>query len=280
MLLLSDHGYDSQPETEQQEIVVESYIETSVTNKEMLDKRPLKASPVARKLASELGVDLGAIIGTGPGGRITKSDVLSAGEGFDGRPQNTDTQTEVTDQIDIVSDSDSVSSEQLPTSSADTSPGLIPLTRMRQQISRVTVQSKQEKPHFYISADVDMTRAMQLRSQINTDLADEGVKVTVNDLIIKACVEALKKYPKFNAYLEESAIRINEEINIGVAVAEEEGLIVPAIMDCGGKSLRDIAKARKNIKIDPGDHLNSCISSYNYFLSDFQHLCTRFVQRA
>ena len=234
----------SEPETEQQEIVVEPNIETPSTNKEVVSNRGLKASPVARKLAAELGIDLSVIIGTGPGGRITKNDVLAAGEGS---PQVTDIQPQITDHVEIGSNSNSVGSEQFATSSEDTPSESIPLTRMRQQISRVTVQSKQEKPHFYISADVDMTRAMQLRSQINTDLADEGVKVTVNDLIIKACVEALKKYPKFNAYLEESAIKVNKEINIGVAVAEEEGLIVPAIMDCGGKSLRDIAKASKDL---------------------------------
>jgi len=88
---------------------------------------------------------------------------------------------------------------------------------------------------------------MQLRQQINRDLESEGVRVTVNDLIIKACVEALKKYPKFNAYLEGDGIRMNDQVNVGVAIAEEEGLIVPAIMDCGGKSLRDIANASKDL---------------------------------
>ena len=72
-------------------------------------------------------------------------------------------------------------------------------------------------------------------------------EVTVNDLIIKACAKALEKYPKFNAYLEDDAIRLNQSINIGVAIAQEEGLIVPAIMDCGDKSLRDIASASKDL---------------------------------
>ena len=241
-----DDVEQSEPETDKQEAVVDPDIQTPA-HKGIDDNRALKASPIARKLAAELGVDLSLIVGTGPGGRITKSDVLAIGEGSVDRPQITDTQSQLTTQIETSSDSDSVGAEQLPISPVDTLPGSIPLTRMRQQISRVTVQSKQEKPHFYISADVDMSRAMQLRSQINTDLADEGVKVTVNDLIIKACVEALKKHPKFNAYLEESAIKVNEKINIGVAVAEEEGLIVPAIMDCGDKSLRDIAKASKDL---------------------------------
>ena len=118
---------------------------------------------------------------------------------------------------------------------------------MRQQISRVTVKSKREKPHFYVSADIDMTRAMEFRQQVNRDLESQGVKVTVNDLIIKACAKALEKHPKFNAYLEDDAIRLNRSINVGVAIAQEEGLIVPAIMDCGDKSLRDIASASKDL---------------------------------
>ena len=118
---------------------------------------------------------------------------------------------------------------------------------MRQQISRVTVKSKQEKPHFYVSAEIDMTRAMEFRQQVNRNLESQGVKVTVNDLIIKASAKALEKHPKFNAYLENDAIHLNRSINIGVAIAQEEGLIVPAIMDCGDKSLRDIASASKDL---------------------------------
>ena len=123
----------------------------------------------------------------------------------------------------------------------------MPLSRMRQQIARVTVRSKQEKPHFYVSSEIDMTAAMDLRRDINETLEADGVRVTVNDLILKACVEALRRHPKFNATLEGDGIRFNEAINIGVAIAEEEGLIVPAIMDCGGKSLRDISVASKDL---------------------------------
>ena len=118
---------------------------------------------------------------------------------------------------------------------------------MRQQIARVTVRSKSEKPHFYVATDVDMTHAMALRRDINQTLADDGVRVTVNDLIISACVAALKKYPKFNAYYQDDGIRMNEAINVGVAIATEEGLIVPAILDCGDKSLKALAEASKDL---------------------------------
>jgi pyruvate dehydrogenase E2 component (dihydrolipoamide acetyltransferase) len=118
---------------------------------------------------------------------------------------------------------------------------------MRQQIARVTVRSKTEKPHFYVTADVDMTEAMALRQQINKALESEGVRVTVNDLIIKACVEALKVYPKFNAYYADDAIQMNPDINIGIAIAVEEGLLMPAIMKCNTKTLKQIAVASRDL---------------------------------
>ena len=124
---------------------------------------------------------------------------------------------------------------------------LVPLTRMRQQIARVTVRSKQEKPHFYVAADIDMTEAMQLRRQINAVLEESGSRVTVNDLIVKACVEALKAYPMFNAYYTDEGIQLNDSINVGIAMAQEAGLLVPAIMDCGSKSLSQLAAASRDL---------------------------------
>ena len=109
------------------------------------------------------------------------------------------------------------------------------------------VQSKTEKPHFYLTCDIDMTKAMELRRQLNEALGAQAVRVTVNDLVIKACVEALKEHPKFNAVFNDDRIDMNEEISIGVAIATEEGLIVPAIMDCADKSLKDLAVASKDL---------------------------------
>jgi pyruvate dehydrogenase E2 component (dihydrolipoamide acetyltransferase) len=123
----------------------------------------------------------------------------------------------------------------------------VPLSRMREQIARVTVRSKQEKPHFYISAEVDMAKALELRQQINSELAGEDIHITVNDLIIKACAAALKRFPRFNAYYGDDGIRMNDELNIGIAVSTDEGLIVPAVLDCAGRSLGDVAAAAKDL---------------------------------
>ena len=187
----------------------------------------VRASPVARKLAQERGIDLTLLAGTGPGGRITKDDVLGA-------------------QVAPVTAA-AAPAAVAPAAAAAQGGELMPLSRMRQQIARVTVRSKQEKPHFYVSSEIDMTEAMDLRRKVNETLEADGVRVTVNDLIIKACVEALRRHPKFNAILEGDGIRFNDAINVGVAIAEEEGLIVPAIMDCAAKSLRDIAVASKDL---------------------------------
>jgi pyruvate dehydrogenase E2 component (dihydrolipoamide acetyltransferase) len=136
-----------------------------------------------------------------------------------------------------------------------------PLSRMRQQIARVTVKSKTEKPHFYVSADIDMTKAMNLRKQMNEQLSDQEVRITVNDLIVKASIEALKKYPKFNAYYQDDGIQYNNTVNIAVAIAEEEGLIVPAILDCAKKSLRQISEMIKDLAQRSG---NGTLSTQEY----------------
>jgi len=200
----------------------------------------VKASPVARKLAEELGVDLSLVRGTGPGGRISKEDVLAL---------------RTKGQAPAPS---AAPSPAKPVTAAPAAPAMpvpqgvspgkkVPLSKMRQQIARVTVHSKREIPHFYVSTEVDMTQAMRLRAHLNQSDVFKGVHVTVNDLVIKACVGALKKYPKFNASYTDDGIQMHEQINVGIAIAEEQGLIVPAIMDCGHRSLKDIAAASRDL---------------------------------
>ena len=140
-----------------------------------------------------------------------------------------------------------VEAEPEPEPVVEAEPELVPLSRMRQQIARVTIRSKSEKPHFYVNTDVDMTEAMMLRAQINQVMAADGVRATVNDLIIAASVIALKRFPKFNAFYEDGGIRMNDGINVGIAMAVEEGLIMPAIVGAGEMSLREIAQASKEV---------------------------------
>ncbi len=183
----------------------------------------VKASPIARRLATEKGFDIAQIPGTGPGGRITRDDVL----GF--RPSPAFAQVMPQTVKREVDGSD------------------IPLTSMRKAIARVTVRSKTEAPHYYVTHAVDMTDAMHFRAQLNEALAEHGDKVSVNDLILKAVVNALVKLPKWNAFFQEDKLEGHSDVNIGVAIALEQGLIVPAIMRAQNMSLVEISRAAKDI---------------------------------
>ena len=246
----------------------------------------VRASPVARRIAEERGIDLTQVVGTGPGGRVTREDVeahpapasevtspradLEAEEPVadehpdpvaveeeasavevepvaDGRSEPVAAEGEASAvEVEPVADGrpEPVAAEG-EASAADVE--TVPLTRMRRQIARVTVHSKTETPHFYVSAEVDMTRAMEMRQQINSSPKFEGVRVSVNDLILKACVEALRSHPKFNAAFTSEGIRIHERINVAMAIAGDDSLIVPAIKDAHTMSLRDIAIASRDL---------------------------------
>ena len=158
---------------------------------------------------------------------------------------------EADEEAEVEAAADAADEEDAPEPVAEEEPaaddGLLPLSRTRQQIARVTIRSKSEKPHFYVNTDVDMTAAMALRAQINEALASDGVRVTVNDMIIAASVIALRRFPKFNAYYEDGGIRMNDGVNVGVAMAVGEGLIMPAIVGADGMSLKEIARASKDL---------------------------------
>ncbi len=177
----------------------------------------VKASPMARRLARERNIDISRITGTGPGGRITRDDVLSY------QPP-----------------------AAAPAVAAAPAPE-IDSSDVRQAIARVTVRSKTEKPHFYVTVAVDMTELMRLRTGINKALADSGQRVSVNDMLIKASVNALIEQPKFNKFYEEDRLVGQSDINIGLAIALEQGLIVPALLQCQGKSLVELSTAAKDL---------------------------------
>lgn len=182
----------------------------------------IKASPIARKIAEEKGVDIAAITGTGPGRRITKSDV----ENFTPSPGF------------------AVSGGRSPVvlDGSDT-----PLSSMRQAIARVTVRSKTEAPHYYVTHEIDMSAAMTFRRQLNGALAEEGERVSVNDLILMALTKALIKYPKWNSFFDGDKLIGHPSINLGVAIALDEGLIVPAVIDIQNMSLVEISRAVRDL---------------------------------
>ncbi|MEC8857580.1 MAG: dihydrolipoamide acetyltransferase family protein [Chloroflexota bacterium] len=230
----------------------------------------VRASPLARRLAKERGVDLSTVNGTGPGGRITEVDIPEQGapaaatNGFvrasplakrlareRGIDLTTLTGTGPGGRITEVD----VPEHAAPVAAPATDDGAAPaalasetveLSRMRQAIARVTVDSKREAPHFYVAVDIDMTKAMSFRRDLNDEL-DAEKRVSVNDFIVKASAIAIDRHPKFNSFFRDDHLQMNASINVGIAIALESGLIVPGINGCEGKSLVEIAVASRDL---------------------------------
>jgi pyruvate dehydrogenase E2 component (dihydrolipoamide acetyltransferase) len=120
------------------------------------------------------------------------------------------------------------------------------MSRMRQAIARRMAKSKREAPHYYVTVDVDMTEAQRVRAQLNATLG-EGAHVSVNDLLVKASAKALQRYPTFNTWFVDEQVQQQEAQNVCIGIALDEGLIAPAILDCGGKSLVEIAQASRSL---------------------------------
>ncbi len=173
------------------------------------------ASPVARKMAEEAGLDLSRIKGSGPGGRILERDV----------------------QSEIAAGSATAPSE-LPTGSV--SGGTVPLNKMRRTIARRMAESKAAAPHFYITVEIAMDEAMKVREQLNA-LAPEPERVSVNDLVVAAAARTLARFPALNASYREGSLEMHPQVNIGIAVALEDGLIPPVLRDADKKPLKRIA---------------------------------------
>lgn len=196
-------------------------------------------SPVARKIAEEKNIDVSKVTGTGPSGRITKEDILNF---VPDSPRETSKIPTEEPASGTAPDSGTGNS---PASTKITG-GRIELSRMGQAIARRTKQSKQEIPHFYVTVSVDMTQALMLRKELNLSTSDSD-RVSVNDMVIKASALALDKFPMFNSQYNEDHLLVAPHINIGIAIGLPEGLIVPALLECEAKSLKEIAKETKDL---------------------------------
>ena len=182
--------------------------------------RRVKASPLAKKIAAQAGVDLRLIRGTGPGGRIIRRDVDAA----------------------------AVTVTAVP-AAAPTGPAVEyedrPLSQIRATIAKRLPLSKAPVPHFYVTSEVAMDRAWELREELN---ALEGQpKVSVNDLVVRACALALLRHPGVNASFQGESIRVWHRAHIGIAVALDDGLITPVLRDCQAKSLAQIAVEARDL---------------------------------
>jgi pyruvate dehydrogenase E2 component (dihydrolipoamide acetyltransferase) len=204
-----------------------------------------KASPLAKKLAAEKGINLSSIQGTGDGGRIIKADIDNY------KPGTT---------------APVVSSTPAKTAMAATAPALaigqvsfdeVPVSQMRKVIAKRLAESKFSAPHFYLTMSINMDKAVESRSKLNEV---SKVKISFNDMVLKACAIALKQHPAVNSSWLGDKIRTNHHVNIGVAVAVEDGLLVPVIRFADTKSLsqigtevKDMAQKAKDKKLQPSD---------------------------
>jgi pyruvate dehydrogenase E2 component (dihydrolipoamide acetyltransferase) len=216
----------------------------------------VKSSPLARRMAKEGGIDIGGVRGSGPGGRIVRRDVEEAVAAKGGAP------------ADAAAPAAARQPAAQPTGDARYREH--PLSQMRKTIARRLTQSIGPVPHFFLTVEADMGEAMRLRGRINERFAADGVKASPNDLIIKAVAMALKRHPFVNAAWTDSAIRLYEQVHIGVAVAVDEGLITPVIRDADLKGVADIAREVKELagrarekKLKPEEYTGSTFSISN-----------------
>jgi pyruvate dehydrogenase E2 component (dihydrolipoamide acetyltransferase) len=190
--------------------------------------RVAPASPIARRIADEAGIDIHLVAGTGPGGRITKKDI----EAYLRAPKVASTPASLPSPASAVVSVPSVDD------------ATVPLTRLRQIIARRMTESKQTMPQFYVTSDIDMAAAMDLRKQINALLPDER-KVSVNDLVVKAAALALRQFPNLNASFAGDKVIRKGRVNVGIAVAVEGGLLTVVVKDTDFKPLAQIAAEAK-----------------------------------
>ncbi|MFN8160338.1 MAG: dihydrolipoamide acetyltransferase family protein [Solirubrobacterales bacterium] len=199
----------------------------------------VKASPLARRMASEAGLDLGAVAGSGPGGRIVKADVAKAvasgRAGAGAAPQKARS---------------SLGAAPTPPAQAErlgdveTAKGRVQYeepTRLQATVARRMAESKATVPHFYLQAEVEMTRCVQARAAIKAAAGEGEAVPSFNDMVVKAAALALREHPRANGAYRDGRFELYSRVNVGVAVAGPEALVVPTVFDADRKGLRQIA---------------------------------------
>jgi pyruvate dehydrogenase E2 component (dihydrolipoamide acetyltransferase) len=200
----------------------------------------VKASPLAKRVAAEKGIDISKVPGSGDGGRIIKKDIDNF---VPGKPAETTGKAQAPALASAPAGQ--VSFEE------------VPVSQMRKVIAKRLVESKFSAPHFYLTMIIDMDKAVESRSRLNEV---SPVKISFNDLVLKAVAVALKQHPAVNSSWLGDKIRVNHHVNIGVAVAVEDGLLVPVVRFADTKSLsqigaevKELAQKAKNKKLQPSD---------------------------
>lgn len=241
----------------------------------------LRASPIARRMATEARINLGQVAGSGPGGRIVKRDIVeylqsparyqeAAAPALKAEPARP--------SIEKATKPTAPLAPLAPLPTAETpADEILPLNRLRAAIGRRMTEAKQQAPHFYVTHEYDVDSLVALRQQVNSMLSDEE-KVSVNDFIVKGVALALRQFPNLNASLGENQVIRHGAVNIGVAVAVEGGLLTVVCRDADRKPLRQIAveartmasRAREG-KVRPEDIEGSTFSISNLGMYDVEN---------
>lgn len=250
-LLKQSNIIEEQKEPQQNEPIEETKKPISQGEQTSIPTKP-RATPVARKIAKEHDIDLTQIKGSGPSGRIQRKDVEEYLKNLQQRKLPT---------------------QEEPKSQPVSYTRTIPLTGMRGIIANKMKQSINTAPHYYVTMDINMEEILKLKDTLNQKLQD--TKITINTILIKASSIAIKEYPIINSFVQDDQIILKEQINIGLAVALEDGLIVPVIKDADKKGLSKIAKEERMLiqkaregKLTPDDYNGGSFTISNLGMFD------------
>jgi pyruvate dehydrogenase E2 component (dihydrolipoamide acetyltransferase) len=244
------------------------------------------ASPLARRLAAERGLDLGAVTGTGPSGRVVKRDVeaaqlaMASAKAAERLPQAT---AGAVRAVRPREPAGVASAAATPAASAVAAPAVplappggyrdVPLTQIRKTIAKRLVQSLGPIPHFFLTTEIDMERAADARTHLKS--LGDAYAVSFNDLVVKACALALRRHPAVNAAFLDDRVRYHGDVHIGMAVAVEDGLITPVVRHADRKGLAEIAAESKALaekararRLTPEEYTGSTFSVSNLGMYD------------
>ena len=237
-----------------------------------------RASPIVRRLAGENDLDLSKIEGSGPAGRIVERDVRAAlesgsakrdGGGEEPSGGESNGQAEAQPQPEGASQG-ALAAAKLPEPTGWPNTTLVEPTRMMRVIGERMTEAKQNIPHFYATVEVRMDKAMALRKQLNEQLEAEGLKLSVNDFVMKAVAGALRNYPNLNALYTSKGVELHGTVNMAMAVALDQGLITPVIKDIGSKGLaaisresKELAKKARDGELKPDEYQGGTITVSN-----------------
>ena len=226
----------------------------------------VKASPLARAIASEHGIDLASVKGSGPNGRVVREDVMAIVRGDLKAPA-------------APAAGAAPAAAAVPILEPGEDDEVIALTGMRKVVAKRLVESMQQAPHFYLTAKVDVGPLLKLRSDLNKRLAEQGIKVSVNDLLVKAAATAIRNNLGVNVSWGGDKILKHNRVHVGIAVAVSGGLVVPVVRDADQKSLTQVSKEAKELigkardgKLKPNEMSGSTFTISNlgmYGISQF-----------